>query len=688
MANLDPHNVCALIFAPHGRDSGIAQALLRQSDIESSICPDFAAFERALGETVSFVVATEEALQSCDLGIVTARLRNQPPWSDLPIVVLTQRRFDAEPGPGTERLANILGNLTFLERPFRAATFKSVARTAYKARQRQFEARTRIEELREGEERLRMALIAGRLGSWELRLPGRALIAGESCRAVLGLESEGPLSADDLLAVVDRDDRGRVAQAFRAAIETGDDLAIEYRRVSGERHHWAELRARLARDRNGGSRLVGVASDITVRKQAETVLRQVNETLERRVSERTAQLEQAHAAVVAEMEQRRRAEAQLRQSQKMEAIGQLTGGLAHDFNNLLTAIMSNLELLQKKCSGDDPTFRRLVEGAMQGARRGASVTQRLLAFARQQTLELEPRNLRELIQGMTDLIERSIGPQIELRLDYPPTPPVALVDANQIELAVLNLVLNARDAMPGGGVLTISVSEPTAESGDELAAGRYVRLTVSDTGHGMSAETLAKAVDPFFSTKGVGKGTGLGLSMVHGLAVQLKGALRIFSEVDRGTRAELWLPESSAAGRTATPCVSGEERTESDKIRILVVDDDSLIASSTADMLMDLGHSVIEAGSGAQALDILEGDEDIDLLFTDYSMPKMNGVELAKAALGVRPRLAVVMATGYADLPEFSQLSFGRINKPYLQSQLAAEIARALNAQRGRVREA
>jgi CheY-like chemotaxis protein len=207
-------------------------------------------------------------------------------------------------------------------------------------------------------------------------------------------------------------------------------------------------------------------------------------------------------------------------------------------------------------------------------------------------------------------------------------------------------------------------------------------LTVGDTGHGMSAETLARAIDPFFSTKEVGKGTGLGLSMVHGLAVQLKGALRISSEVGRGTRAELWLPESRVqpTPRTGEPQIAG---VDPDKVRILVVDDDPLIAMSTTDMLADLGHSVIEANSGDQALAILASNEDIDLLVTDYSMPKMNGVELAKAALKVSPRLAIVMATGYADLPEISQTRFVRINKPYLQSQLAADIAKALKLQRG-----
>ena len=670
----------ALIFAPHGRDAAIAQALLREAGIDSGTCPDFPTFLATLGETVSFVVVTEEALQFCDLESVARKLKDQPAWSDLPIVVLTQRGGGSESSPVAARLADVLGNVTFLERPFRPATIVSVARSAFKARQRQYEARARIEELHEGEERLRTALTAGRLGSWELDLPDRALVASESCSAVLGLEPGSPLSYDDLLAAVHVDDRARVEAAFSATMERGGDLAIEYRSVrDGGAVHWAELRARLVRAGNGSSRLVGVASDITDRKERESLLRQINETLEQRVSERTAQLERAHAAVLAEIEQRRRAEEFLRQSQKMEMMGQLTGGVAHDFNNVLTVVINNLEMLRKRQS-DDAKSSRLAEGALQGARRGAALTQRLLAFARQQTLQIEPRNLQDLIRGMTDLIERSIGPQIELRLEFPPTPPVAQVDANQIELAVLNLVVNARDAMPGGGVLTISVSEAEARTDDDLAAGRYVRLAVSDTGHGMSAETLARAVDPFFSTKEVGKGTGLGLSMVHGLAVQLKGALRLSSEVNRGTRAELWLPAGKADKATAPTGATEKAREETEKIRILVVDDDALIARSTTDMLGDLGHSVIEANSGDQALGILESNKEIDLLITDFSMPGMNGVELGRAARKVRPDLAVVLVTGYAELLGLSEPSFPRINKPYFQSQLAAEITKALRS--------
>jgi len=281
-------------------------------------------------------------------------------------------------------------------------------------------------------------------------------------------------------------------------------------------------------------------------RQSELRLQQTNDQLERRVEERTAQLQHAHDELVAQIAERARTEEQLRHMQKLESIGQLTGGVAHDFNNLLTAVLGNLELLRKRLPAD-PGIERLIDGATQGAQRGASLTQRLLAFARRQALEPRPTDLAELVRGMGDLLGRSIGPSIAIDFDLPTGLPSALADHNQIELALLNLAVNARDAMPDGGTLKVALSAELASEGRDLARGRYVRLTVSDTGRGMDPQTLARAIEPFFSTKEVGKGTGLGLSMIHGLALQLKGALRLSSEVGRGTRAELWLPVANGA---------------------------------------------------------------------------------------------------------------------------------------------
>src|SRR5690606_35163534 len=299
------------------------------------------------------------------------------------------------------------------------------------------------------------------------------------------------------------------------------------------------------------------------------------------------------AAFFREMTERRRAEEQLRQAQKMETIGQLTGGVAHDFNNLLAAIQGNLELLRKRLP-DDPQIRRFIDGALQGTQRGASLTSRLLAFARRQDLRPEPTDLGALLEGMRGLMERSIGPLITMNFELGQALPPARVDPNQLELAILNLAVNARDAMPEGGTLTMTLDQ---REGGAALPGQYLRLGVADTGSGMDVKTLASAIEPFFSTKELGKGTGLGLSMVHGLAVQLGGELRLSSELGKGTTAELWLPVSSEPVEEMTQ-MQAEAVASPVASTILVVDDDALINMSTVDMIEDLGHTALEAYSG------------------------------------------------------------------------------------------
>jgi len=412
-------------------------------------------------------------------------------------------------------------------------------------------------------------------------------------------------------------------------------------------------------------------------REDEFRLQRMNDQLERRVRERTAQLQHAHDELLATIAERERTAEQLRHLQKLESIGQLTGGVAHDFNNLLTAVLGNLELLRKRVPGD-PSIDRLIDGAMQGAQRGASLTQRLLAFARRQALEPRPVDMVELVRGMHDLLRRSIGPAVHMRLDLPAELPPALADANQIELALLNLAVNARDAMPDGGTLAIALDLSVTEDAQDLAPGRYVRLLVSDTGHGMDGETLTRAIEPFFSTKEVGKGTGLGLSMIHGLALQLKGALRLLSEPGRGTRAELWLPLADGdAVRAATEAAAPDHPTKRRGV-LLLVDDDFLISLSTASLLEDLGHTVIKASSGADALAVLRDGQAVDLMITDYAMPGMTGLQLAQEARRLRPDLPILLATGYADLPANETLELPRLSKPYQQRQLAEQVAHLL----------
>jgi signal transduction histidine kinase/CheY-like chemotaxis protein len=557
------------VLAPIGRDVTIIEGLLRESALADTVLPmaDTVALARCLEREIAFAVATEDALSRGDLRGVSTWLQNQPPWSDMPFIILTARGGGPERNPAAARLSEVLGNVIFLERPFHPTTFVSVARTALRGRSRQFEAKARIEQL----------------------------------------------------------------------------------------HH------------------------------SEESLKQLNETLEERVVERTAALKAAHESRLQEITQRLRAEEQLRQAQKMEAMGQITGGVAHDFNNLLLAVLANLDLLRDQVA-ERAEALALIEGAVQAAQRGASLTQRLLAFARRQNLRVEPTDIAGLVGGMMGLIERSLGAQLELQLKLRPGLPSALVDANQLELALLNLVVNARDATPQGGAVGIELSLRSAEAHGAFAAGDYVCLCVTDSGHGMDETTLRRAVEPFFSTKEPGKGTGLGLSMIDGLMTQLNGRLLLSSRVGEGTRAELWLPVAAAAPAPApvpaaeAPAPAPVPAPGAASLAVLLVEDDPLIAMATAAMLKKLGHQTREARNGAQALSLIEAGTPFDLMITDYSMPRMTGMQLAEAVRKLRPDLPIVLATGYAELPADATLELPRLDKPYMIRDLARAIEAVMPA--------
>ncbi|MDO9370848.1 MAG: PAS domain S-box protein [Sphingopyxis sp.] len=367
------------------------------------------------------------------------------------------------------------------------------------------------------------------------------------------------------------------------------------------------------------------------------------------------------------------------QSQKMEAIGQLTGGVAHDFNNLLMVIHSGLELLRKRPASEAQTAR-LLDNCLQATERGAALTQRMLAFARRQELATEHVALPQLIGGMMELLQRSLGPSFIIETRFPADLPAVSADINQLEMGLLNLAVNARDAMPGGGSISISARAQEVRRGavSGLAPGRYVRLTVADNGAGMDADTLARAADPFFTTKGIGKGTGLGLSMVHGFAQQLGGALEIESELGKGTSAHIWLPISHADAAGPVIDLATAEMPESRRQRILVVDDDAIILMNTAALLEDLGHEVLEANSGAEALALLRAHHDIGILITDQAMPGITGSELISVARAERPDLPVILATGYGETPSEVGQALQRLGKPFGQKDLERAIAAAL----------
>ena len=664
----------AVILAPTGRDAAVAAALIQEAGFYANIAGDLVALIHEVEAGAGLAVIADEAIKTADLRGLVKWLNEQPSWSDFPIVLLTHQGGGPERNPDAARLGQALGNVTFIERPFHPTTLVSIVGSAVRGRRRQYQTRAILEDLTESEGLLQTALNAGHLGALELHLPEFELEASDSCKTFYGRKPADPFTYQDLLAAIHPDDRAQRQEVLDRSIKTGKDYSLEYRIIWPDGSvHWVDVRARAVRRPDGSIRsLVGVSSDITARKISEierenllaqlaserTALAELTATLEQRVEERTAELMKEVAA-------REKAQEQLRQAQKMETIGQLTGGVAHDFNNLLMAVMGNLDLLRKRVP-DDPRLHRLIDGALQGAERGASLTQRLLAFARQQDLKALPVSLGALIHGMIDLLERSLGPRIALRLDIPENLPPARVDANQLELAILNLAINSRDAMPDGGSIDIKVAEKRS-SGD-LQPGNYLKVSVIDTGKGMTPDILKKAIEPFFSSKPLGKGTGLGLSMVHGLAVQLGGALQLTSTVGKGTTATLILPVATAVPEAESPAHVAAKVNRS--AVILFVDDDPLIAMSTMEMLEDLGHKVIGANSGLHALDIIKSEQPIDLMMTDHVMPGMTGIELAAASREVRPTLPILLATGYADLPEGAQLDLPRLAKPYHQDQL------------------
>jgi signal transduction histidine kinase/CheY-like chemotaxis protein len=543
----------ALVLAPHGRDAEVACAMLIEAGIVGEIVESLPRLLGELNRGAGFAVLTEESLRTADLHPLAAWIGTQPEWSDFPFILLTARGGGLERNPIAGRLLRVLGNVTFLERPFHPTTFVSLAEAALRGRRRQYEARQRLQALHESELQL---------------------------------------------------------------------------------------------------------------KSSQEALLRLNATLEERVA--------------AEVSERELTESQLRHAQKMDAIGQLTGGVAHDFNNLLTPIMGSLDLLRSRYAADEKA-QRTIGMALQAAARASTLVQRLLAFARRQDLQPKPVDASALVTGMEELIRRSIGAQIEVRVEAPPGLPAARVDPNQLELAILNLAINGRDAMPEGGMVTISVGTATIErDADDLAAGTYVRVCVADRGAGMDQETLLRAAEPFFSTKGVGRGTGLGLSMVHGLAAQSGGALRLESAPGEGTRAEIWLPLAEAAAPTATGAAIAAPVVHRGGT-LLLVDDESLVRDGTADMLEAFGYEVVKAASGPEALILLREQPDrIRAMVTDFLMPGMNGAALAQEARRIVPELPVLLITGYLNSGDTLPNDLPRLAKPFRQADLAGHVARLI----------
>ena len=674
----------ALILAPAGRDARVAKCLLEEIDVPSHVCGSIASLVQELRTGAAFALVTDEALNGADLRDIAAWIADQPPWSDFPFLLLTERGMSLQRNPHAQRLTGVLGNVSFLERPFHAMTFASLARTAVRGRMRQYQARAAQQALAESESRYRTLTETLPQLVWTCLPDGRCDYLSTQWLEYTGVRPEEQLDLRWLDRVVHPGDRDRVYEHWMGAVngQHGYDIEFRIRRHDGT-YHWFKTRGAQIRDAAG--RILywfGTCTDIQDIVEAREIAARGRDELETIVDARTAQLR----AVMAERES---VEAALRQSQKMEAVGQLTGGIAHDFNNLLQGIIGSLDRVQKRISqGRTTGLDPFLEGAMKSAQRAASLTHRLLAFSRRQPLDPRALNANQLIASMEDLLRRTMGEQIQIELVAAGGLWLTRCDQNLLENAVLNLSINARDAMPEGGKLTIETANTHLDAAyttrqREVAPGQYVCLSVTDTGSGMSPDVIARAFDPFFTTKPLGQGTGLGLSMVYGFARQSEGSVGIYSELGRGTTIKLYLPRyrGNLPEDTPSPQQNRSRAAASGEV-VLIVEDDGVVRKLVVDVLSELGYWPLEAGDGRSGLEILQSEQRVDLLVTDVGLPGVNGRQMADAARVKRPDLKVLFMTGYAEnaviAHGFLDPGMEMIIKPFAIDMLAARVSRML----------
>ncbi|WP_223655847.1 PAS domain-containing protein [Halopseudomonas nanhaiensis] len=555
---------------------------------------------------------------------------------------------------------------------------------------RNAQERLRKSELlaRDSAERVQLALAAGAIiGTWHWDLPNDRFTVDEGFANAFGLDpslGHDGLSLEQVVETVHPDDRTGLMEAINEVIARGGAYAHQYRvRRSDGLYYWIEANGRVEHTADGVPiRFPGVLLDVEERRAVEAerdralaALRALNDTLEQRVAERTNELMQA--------------EEKLRQSQKMEAVGQLTGGLAHDFNNLLAGISGALELMAKRVAdGRTGELGQYIVAAQGAARRAASLTHRLLAFSRRQTLDPRPTDTNALIRGMLELIQHAVGPGITVNANAADNLWTTLVDPGQLENSLLNLCLNARDAMPSGGRITIATHNKVIDAADaealDVPAGDYLLICVIDTGIGMPPDVVARAFDPFFTTKPIGQGTGLGLSMIYGFAQQSGGQVRIDSTPGEGTTICLYLPRHEGAVETVEGLAEMSPSAYSDAGEtILIVDDEPTVRMLLREALGDNGYTLIEAADSVAGLKLLRSDVHIDLLITDVGLPGgMNGRQMADAGLEVRPDLKVLFITGYAESVVFgsSNLPSGMqvLTKPFAVDLLSARVRQML----------
>jgi PAS domain S-box-containing protein len=625
------------------------------------------------------LVLTDIMMPGLDgFGLIEA-IRESEALRDLPVIVLSARAGEEA---SIEGLA--AGADDYLIKPFSARELIARVDAALKLAALRRET---SEVIRETSGRLKAAIAAAGAGTFRWNFADNAIAWDDALFALFGLAPGEIMTFESFLSMVHPEDRDAVQEACVQCVSNGADGAIEYRIVLRDgSERWILDKGVTFKDAAGRPvYMTGACVDITERKRAELALRRLNETLEERVAHRTAELNAAHRQLIAESQQREEVMAQLRQAQKMEAIGKLTGGVAHDFNNLLQVISGNLQLLSKDLEGNERAEKR-IRNALTGVSRGSKLASQLLAFGRRQPLQPKVVNLGRYMRGLDEMLRRALGEEVELETIVGGGLWNACVDIAQLENAILNLAINARDAMKGRGRLTIEagnawLDDDYAARHPDIEAGQYVMIAVSDTGPGIARDILDRVFEPFFTTKPEGEGTGLGLSMVYGFVKQSGGHAKIYSEVGQGTTVRLYLPrtrqeEDIVIPKEAGPIAGGAET-------VLVVEDDEGVRQTVVDILADLGYRVLKAKDAQAALVVIESGVPIDLLFTDVVMPgPLRSTELAKKARERLPHIAILFTSGYTDnaIVHGGRLDEGThlLSKPYKREALARKIRHVL----------
>lgn len=683
-----------LIIAPYGRDAESVSGLLTSNGYDARICNTFGEVAAQLDANAGVILVTEEALAS-DFAPLESALTAQPPWSDIPFILLTGRRAGRDrPAEAIRQgLPSNATNVVLIERPLSTESLLSTIVSAMRARQRQFVMRDEHAELETQRTRLKTLLENLPIGVAFLDSQGSSVLTNP---AFMRFSRSGKSPAFDADAArhwqaQDEDGTPLPRDKFPSARAlTGEHVSgIEFRYtglVSGP--VWTRVSSvPLLNDDGSVAGAISVVVDIDEQKRAQQKLAHAAEMLESQVAARTIELQNALSDLRNESAERSKAEAALRQSQKMEAVGQLTGGIAHDFNNMLTGIIGAIDLMKRRIASNRyEDLDRFMEAASTSAQRAAGLTSRLLAFSRRQLLDSKPTDINALVRSLSDLLHRAVNENISVAIETKDGIPAAMADANQLESAILNLVINARDAMPQGGKLTVETAavdldETYCRAHPGIESGPYVVIAVSDTGVGMTPELIDKAFDPFFTTKPLGQGTGLGLSMVYGFARQSNGQVRIHSTLGQGTSVKIYLPaaEQGAIQTTDRPVSSPQGRGQA----VLLVEDDPSVRLLIGEVLSELGYRAIEASDSSTAIKVLESRQAIDMMISDVGLPGMNGRQLADVVREYHPTVPILFVTGYAENAAiragFLGTNMAMISKPFQVEELAAKISEMLS---------